>query len=37
VAGRDTAPVRRVFDHLTGKAASGVYQSFGFIARTPSG
>lgn len=37
VAGRDVAPVRRVFDYLTGSAARPVYESFGFIARTPSG
>jgi molybdate transport system substrate-binding protein len=36
VAGRDAAPVRRVFDHLTGSAAKGVYESFGFVARSPS-
>ena len=37
VAGRDAAAVRRVFDYLTGAAASGVYESFGFVARAPSG
>jgi molybdate transport system substrate-binding protein len=37
VGGRDTAPVRRVFDYLTGSAARPVYEAFGFVARMPSG